>query len=577
MALIGQGTNAALGATDYSGAANSAWQLANSNSNAIGHLAGSFTDAAKGIIEDQKKKKDLVKVSADKLDAAITLGLDQNGYLASARDKLKDEQRPLSERAGLGASIDDLVNMGVKKLQMDTSNRQQDRQFGLEDRRVTASEKANDQDIAAGQFKLSQAQQDQADQTQYAQFAGPSLINSLLDQTTQMERAGQKPLISSAQLSAALQMSPSQQMKAADLAMAGLPKDAKREFRDIPITINGQPGSATAAYDDKTGSFKIVPVSNWETISAPVTHYSKGSDAGGPDESQDSWTNKGYSSTGKNLTPGIAAVNTDVYPLGTVFKDADSGEVFIAGDRHGNKDPRTIDIYQNPENYTRERERRNLLIVGQEKSVGSTPAEIRAQLSKYYVPQQGVTAGAVKSEGKQQTPLDIQEQQMRVQRMAGEISGQQQSQTQAARDLQMAKDQKIDAANHSIQLVDQLLQHPGFTSAVGFDWVPFSISGGDKAGAEALLKQIKSRTFLDGISAMKGMGSLSDAEGAKIDSAMARLDAKSSEKDFKQAADELKYTLAEAIRRSGGRVWANPTQAPNDPKEAADAIFNRFR
>jgi hypothetical protein len=118
-------------------------------------------------------------------------------------------------------------------------------------------------------------------------------------------------------------------------------------------------------------------------LPVPVTYYSTGAAAGGPDESQDRWTNAGYTSTGRNLTPGIAAVNESVYPLGTIFRDGDTGDVFIAADRHGNSDASVVDIYKSPDSYQPRKENRNLSVVGQLEKVPSTIDGINAALAQY--------------------------------------------------------------------------------------------------------------------------------------------------------------------------------------------------
>jgi hypothetical protein len=117
--------------------------------------------------------------------------------------------------------------------------------------------------------------------------------------------------------------------------------------------------------------------------STPVTQYSFGKSVGGPDESEDHWTNRGYSATGKNLTEGVAAVNTATYPLGSVFRDTNTGEVFIAADTHGNKDPLVVDIFRDPQNYRRNKENRSFQIVGKVDKVADTAQGIRDQLNQF--------------------------------------------------------------------------------------------------------------------------------------------------------------------------------------------------
>jgi 3D (Asp-Asp-Asp) domain-containing protein len=115
----------------------------------------------------------------------------------------------------------------------------------------------------------------------------------------------------------------------------------------------------------------------------PVTSFSQGGAVGGPDEMQDSWTNRGYSASGKNLTKGIVAVNPSKYPLGTVFRDEGTGEVFLAGDKHGNDDPNVVDIYMPPGEYKPIKENRNLKVIGNIGKVPDTPEGVQAVLANF--------------------------------------------------------------------------------------------------------------------------------------------------------------------------------------------------
>ena len=123
------------------------------------------------------------------------------------------------------------------------------------------------------------------------------------------------------------------------------------------------------------------------SLSIPTTSYSTGADVGGPDEMQDSWTNKGYTATGQNLSPGVVAVNPNVYPHGTVFKDPNTGEVLIAADTHGNKNPNVVDIFRGPSEYKSQSDTRNLQVVGNEDIPYGTTKEKLAALRQKYMDQ----------------------------------------------------------------------------------------------------------------------------------------------------------------------------------------------
>jgi hypothetical protein len=118
-------------------------------------------------------------------------------------------------------------------------------------------------------------------------------------------------------------------------------------------------------------------------VRVPTTVYSLGSDVGGPDEIQDKWTNKGYSSKGQNLTPGVVAVNDKRFPLGTVFRDPETGEAFLATDRHGNKDANVVDFFVSPSRYQASKGQRDLEVVGQVDEIPGTVDGVRQLLSQY--------------------------------------------------------------------------------------------------------------------------------------------------------------------------------------------------
>lgn len=115
----------------------------------------------------------------------------------------------------------------------------------------------------------------------------------------------------------------------------------------------------------------------------PVTFYSLGKSIGGADETEDKWTNRGYSSKGKNLTPGVVAVNDSVYPLGTVLRDVDSGEAFLATDRHGNKDPNVVDVYVPPGAYRAAKVNRNFEVAGKVDEIPATAQGVRDVLANF--------------------------------------------------------------------------------------------------------------------------------------------------------------------------------------------------
>lgn len=123
----------------------------------------------------------------------------------------------------------------------------------------------------------------------------------------------------------------------------------------------------------------------------PYTTYSLSKRAGFPmgDEYHDGTplnpgTDQGYGSTGHPLlTPGVVAVNPSVYPIGTILRDAQTGEAYLAADKHGNSDPNVVDIYTPPGQYKGASGTRNFVVVGQAPSIPTTPEGVKSLLSQY--------------------------------------------------------------------------------------------------------------------------------------------------------------------------------------------------
>lgn len=158
MALIGQGAQPA--AIDYSSIGESAWQLANANARAFGQV----TDAVKDVFDKRKKDKEAVKTGQAKLDAAIELFGDQGGYLSGVRDKIVDEDLPISERAALAGTANELLALGIDKMNTERQFALQERGLANEERRITEGARQFDTGMQIDQYQA-QTKQDFENQT----------------------------------------------------------------------------------------------------------------------------------------------------------------------------------------------------------------------------------------------------------------------------------------------------------------------------------------------------------------------------------------------------------------------------
>jgi hypothetical protein len=115
------------------------------------------------------------------------------------------------------------------------------------------------------------------------------------------------------------------------------------------------------------------------------------------DETTDSWTSKGYSSQGQNLTPGIIAVpqNNKFLPVGTVIRDTRTNYVYIVSDVHGNSNQgSTIDMYVDRSTYNVNNTvgNVNFEVLGRESTIGKSAEDVKAQLAKYGTVPPGASA-----------------------------------------------------------------------------------------------------------------------------------------------------------------------------------------
>jgi len=132
---------------------------------------------------------------------------------------------------------------------------------------------------------------------------------------------------------------------------------------------------------------------------------------------------------------------------------------------------------------------------------------------------------------------------------------------------QSTKQASLANAEDAVKLIDTLKEHPGFEAAVGSGFSKTvlrqddPIRGTERAGAVAIIDQLKGQAFLNAIQQLRGLGALSDAEGAKLQQAAARLDPNQGEKDFNAALEEYKTMIQAGIDRAKAGQLAPGAQA----------------
>jgi hypothetical protein len=135
----------------------------------------------------------------------------------------------------------------------------------------------------------------------------------------------------------------------------------------------------------------------------------------------------------------------------------------------------------------------------------------------------------------------------------------------------------VAGAEDAVAQIDKLLNHPGFSEAVGASWGTSYIPGTDARGAIALHNQVTGTAFLDAYNSLRGTGSITEIEGKKATAAKTRMDLSTSEKDYIEAAKEFQAILKRGIEREKARLKsggaAAAPAATSSIFDAADAII----
>jgi len=161
----------------------------------------------------------------------------------------------------------------------------------------------------------------------------------------------------------------------------------------------------------------------------------------------------------------------------------------------------------------------------------------------------------------------------------GKLEGK--TQTEAA----ISQPKVVEEAEQVIGLVDQLLEHPGFSSSVGakgpaqlFGALNEPIAGTDAAGWHALHKQMQGKQFLQAFESLKGAGQITEIEGQKAAAAMSAMQTASSEKDFIAAANEFKTQVRKGVelaakKANGSPGLSTPPSSPDIPSPQTEEDF----
>jgi hypothetical protein len=120
-------------------------------------------------------------------------------------------------------------------------------------------------------------------------------------------------------------------------------------------------------------------------------------------------------------------------------------------------------------------------------------------------------------------------------------------------EFQKGIDSGVAKIDSSIEAADKLINHPGFSSAVGLSSALPTRPGSDAADFEAELESFNAKTFLTNVAQMKGLGALTEAEGAKLTAAAGAIRKDMSEEALRKNLLTMKEGMEKAKARMAGR------------------------
>ena len=125
---------------------------------------------------------------------------------------------------------------------------------------------------------------------------------------------------------------------------------------------------------------------------------------------------------------------------------------------------------------------------------------------------------------------------------------------------------KVQAsATNARNMVQGVLDHPGFSSTVGVTALPGArfVPGTKEADFMSRMDQLKGSAFLQAFETLKGGGQITEVEGKKATDAINRMSISTSENEFRQAAQDFLSVVDRAgqnATRAAGTTSATPQE-----------------
>jgi hypothetical protein len=120
--------------------------------------------------------------------------------------------------------------------------------------------------------------------------------------------------------------------------------------------------------------------------------------------------------------------------------------------------------------------------------------------------------------------------------------------------------QDVQSADMALKLIDEIKTNSYLDRGVGMTSLGNSIPGTGGYDFQNIVDQAKSGAFLTAIQQMRGLGTLSDAEGKSATAAIARLDTATSKEAFLKALDDYQTIIEQGKSRAQGYMPSGQPQ-----------------
>jgi len=165
--------------------------------------------------------------------------------------------------------------------------------------------------------------------------------------------------------------------------------------------------------------------------------------------------------------------------------------------------------------------------------------------------------------------LRRQELELKLQEKRGQLES-------AKRDKEVAGKGALATFDRAISTIDEIKNSSGFSAAVGVPGVTAYMPGTAAKETQGLIESLKSQAFLAEVEKMKGLGALTEREGAALTSAVGSLQLDMPEAAFKRSLDRIEDYFRAGKSRISEKYNVQPEQGAPQAAPDVDALLNKY-